>query len=242
MAQTTQTPLALGTNYNGTFAASGHAQLFQIMVPSTQILSVQLSDPTSTDRTELYARLGAPPTRALYDYRFAAPGNNQSVLIPSASAGAWYVLVYGESVPNASTYTLSATGSPTKLFSVMPNRAGNSSPATLTLTGAGFFGGTTVPLVASDGTTTYAPSRFSVDSFTQITATFPANLPVGTYSVRVTTGGSSDTLAAAFTLTAGGVSHLQTNLVLPSALGRHATATLYIQYANTGTVAMAAPL
>ncbi len=241
VAQTTVTPLALGTPYNGIFAASGQAQLFQVTVPPEKVLSFQLSDPTAADRTELYAEFGNPPTRAAYGYRFASPGNNQSLLVPSASAGPWYVLVYSESTPHGGAFTLSATGLPTKLAAVTPNQAG-SSPATLTFTGAGFVAGTTVTLVAIDGITTYAPSGFSIDSFTQITATFPANLPAGTYSARVTAGGSSDTLPGAFTLTAGGMAHLQTDLVLPSALGRHAPATFYVKYANTGTVAMPAPL
>src|SRR5207249_2766783 len=94
----------------------------------------------------------------------------------------------------------------------------------------------------ADGTTAYAPSSISIDSFAQITATFPAGLPPGTYSLRASNAGGSDTLASAFTISAFGSAHLQTDLILPSELGHHATATLYVKYANTGTVAMPAPL
>src|SRR5207302_1102735 len=83
LIQTPQADLGLGSTYNGTLAGSGEAQLFRITVPAAQVLSLQLSDPTSSDRTELYAQLGSPPTRATYDYRFASPGNNQSLVIPN---------------------------------------------------------------------------------------------------------------------------------------------------------------
>ena len=46
-------------------------------------------------------------------------------------------------------------------------------------------------LVGPDGAT-YRPASSSVGSFTGVTATFPANIPAGTYSVRVTSGSLSD--------------------------------------------------
>jgi RHS repeat-associated protein len=242
MSQTSLTLLAAGILYPGTLAGSGQAQLFKITLPAAEVLSIQLTAPTAGDRLELYASHNTAPTRASYDYCFGAPGANQSILVPSAAAGDWYILVYSESVPAAGSFSLRATTTTARLTAITPDHAGNAAPVTLTLSGAGFVNGTTAVLVTADGITTYAPSSFSLDSFSQLTATFPANLPVGTYSVRVTSGGNVDTLPAALMLTAGGVAHLETDLVLPSALGLHALATLYVKYANTGTVAMAAPL
>ena len=152
------------------------------------------------------------------------------------------MLVYGESVPTVSAFSLLASGSTIALSGLNPEHADKSGPATLTLTGAGFVAGSTVSLVAADNQTEYAPTTFSVDGFTQISATFPSSIPAGTYSVRVRSGVVSATLTSAFTLTAAGQPHLETHLILPSALGRHTTATLYIHYANTGTAAMPAPL
>ena len=39
-----------------------------------------------------------------------------------------------------------------------------------------------------------------------------------------------------------GQAKLETRLIVPASLGRHATATLYVEYANTGTAAMPAPI
>ena len=242
MRQTSVKDLALGGTANGTFGGSGDAQLFHIVVPTNQVLTLQLNDAIVTDDTEMYAQFGTPPTREVYDYRFASPGNNQSIIIPSATPGDWYVLVYAENSTAGTSFSLKATASVTTLTTATPNHAGNGGPVTMTLTGAGFTGSTTVALVAANGTTTYPPTTYSIDSFTQITATFPANIPAGTYSVRATTGNASSSLSNFFTLTAGGAAHLETDLILPGALGRHQTATLYIKYANTGTVAMPAPL
>ena len=78
--------------------------------------------------------------------------------------------------------------------------------ATLTLNGAGFTTATSVALVASNGTTTYPASSVTFDTFTQLTATVNlTGVPQGVYSIRVTNGsGGSDTLPAAFTVTAAG--------------------------------------
>ena len=63
------------------------------------------------------------------------------------------------------------------------------------------------------------------------------------YGVRVIgLGGLSGDLSNAFTVTAPGAAHLTTNLILPAAMGWHVGATLYIQYSNTGSFAMPAPL
>ena len=66
-----------------------------------------------------------------------------------------------------------------------PNEAAAGSGATLVLSGGGFDGSTTVQLLGA-GTPVNAAS-VSVDTFTQLTATFdlPANFPQGSYAVRV---------------------------------------------------------
>ena len=56
----------------------------------------------------------------------------------------------------------------------------------MTLTGAGFNGETTVELVSSSGAAVYQALGVSLDTFTQITATFNLNgIPLGVYNVRV---------------------------------------------------------
>src|SRR3712207_8158769 len=53
-------------------------------------------------------RFGAPPTRETHAYRSTADSADQSILVPRASAGVWYVLVYGERLTGPTNFTLLA--------------------------------------------------------------------------------------------------------------------------------------
>ena len=130
-----------------------------------------------------------------------------------------------------------------QLSGVAPAQSATGSMATLTLAGSGFTSATAVELVAADKTV-YKAASVSLDTLTQLTADFDLKkVPQGVYSVEVSgAGGSSSTLAGAFTVTPAGRGHLDTKLILPTALGRHIPATLYVQYSNTGSQALPAPL
>ena len=175
---------------SGTFAGSGQPQLFVVNVPSAAPLSIQLTDPparTTSSCTPASARHRRGET---YDYGANGAGSSQSLLIPSAAAGTWYVLVYAESVSPAEQLHPPGEGDA---------RAGDHRDAgavrgerrsrRLTLTGAGFTNATSVALVAADSTTTYPASSVTFDTFTQLTATVNlAGVPQGIYSIRVTNG------------------------------------------------------
>ncbi|MBI1915416.1 MAG: hypothetical protein HYS12_11870 [Planctomycetes bacterium] len=262
------TPLTLGQPYHGTIAGSGHSQLFRVDVPVGMPMMVSLDDISTSDHNELYARFGTPPTRsnalvylpfgqqgqtnfasyydsvANYDYRFTDPGAaDQKVLVPLATPGTWYFLLYSDYAPQPGSFTLLAQTAGVFLQAVTPDHHGNGAPTTLTLTGAGFDHSTTVEFVAAGGTA-YPASTTSVDSFTRLTATFAAGaVPPGVYTVRVSRpGGDTAELPAAFRVTAGGAADLRTNLVVPSNVGRHTLATLSVEYTNAGDVAMPSPL
>ncbi len=243
LEQTSVTNLTLGTPYNGSLAGSGQAQLFEVSLPATQALVVTLQD-SSADVNQLYASLGSPPTLGNYGYS-SSNGVTASpqLLVPSAAPGDWYILVYSVSVPAASTFTLSAAGVPITLTTVAPAQSAAGSSATLTLSGSGFNNSTSVELV-SMGNTVYKAGSVTLDTFTRLTATFDiSGVPQGVYSVVVNSpGGQSSELAGSFTVTAPGTAHLVTHLILPSQMGRHISSTIYIEYANTGSVAMPAPL
>ena len=242
--ETAQTDLLPGTPFKGTFAGSSQAQLFRIPLTNSTPLLVTLADSSTGNHSELYLKLGAPPTRGDYEYCFAKPASSdQQVLVQMATPGTWYALVYADYVAAPSDYSLLATAAPILLTEVTPNRHGTNTPAELTLVGAGFDSMTTVQLVATNGAG-YSASLVELDSFTQITATFAAgSVPVGRHSVRlVRAGGQASELADAFEMIAGGKARLEANVIFPSRLGYHQLATLYLEYANLGDVAMPAPL
>ncbi len=223
---------------------SGASHYYRVDVPSGSNLRITLDDADDLGVNELYARFGEPPTRGNYDYHGTAMASaDQDILIPAAYSGAWYVLVYAESAVGTGEYTIEADIVGLELTDVTPDHHGAGADAVLTLTGAGFDSTTTVELVAPDDTA-YAADLVELDSFTQMTVTFAAgSVPAGSYSVCVSqTDGDSDELTDAFQMIAGGEAVLETNLVLPSSFGYHIPATIYVEYANTGDLAMPAPL
>ncbi len=244
LAQTAQTNLVPGSVFTGQLAGGGQAQLFMVQIPADGPVRITLNNNGTNNATELYARLGSPPTRGSFDFRAAIPGSaSQQLFIPEALAGTYYVLVYAAGVASPGEYTLTVTSAAVFLSSVTPARGGTGANSALTLSGAGFFPGSGVALVSSSGTL-YAAPKVSVDSLTQLTATFPAgSVPPGIYSVLVTeAGGGQAELTNVFQMVGSGQPQLQTRLVPPGFAGRHQPATLYVQYANTGNAPIPAPL
>ncbi|MDB5389702.1 MAG: repeat protein, partial [Planctomycetaceae bacterium] len=244
MQQLTQTPLTLNTSLTDTLVGTGDAHLYRIDVPASKALQVTLDDSTNSDHTELYLSFGTPPTRANYDYRFSSPSSaDQSILVASSIPGTWYALVYGAYAPTSSSFSIKATVADAIVANSTPDRYATNNTVTMTLTGAGFTNISQIALIAADNTAFPATTKI-VDSLTQITATFNLqNVPLGVYSVRITSlSGDVSTSPNSFTVTGAGQAHLETQLILPSLVGRHGTATFYVDYSNTGNVAMPAPI
>ena len=246
-----QSPIAVlnpGNVYSGQFTGNGQYQLFQVNVPQAGQLQINLDDLTGNNVNELYAHFGAPATRADYDLRSTESASPEQMLFTStAAAGTWYVLVYGSDIRTLGSYTLSVTTPDLTVTSITPDHAAATSDTQIAISGAGFVAGTNVELVAADGTS-YSANSISIDSLTQIIATFSANtVPAGlaneVYSVRVTRPGETPVvLDNAFTMKPAGQSHFESHVVVPSAIGYFAPAIIYVEYSNTGDVAMQAPL
>lgn len=99
LVETAQTNLPLGTVFQGQFVGSGQAKLFRLDVPASAPLRLVLNNSGAGNHTELYASQGLPPTRSSFDLRAANPASaSQQLLVPLASQGTWYVLIYGDSI------------------------------------------------------------------------------------------------------------------------------------------------
>ena len=235
--------LPINQDTSGSLAQDGDKRYYAVSAPGGKHLKITLDDLDDRGVNELYVRYGDLPTAGVYDYRYSnLSGADQEILVSNATAGPWYVLVYGASVPwpRPGNYTIRAdVPDMTIITSITPERHGNGAPATITVAGAGFAPSAAVALVK--GAQTYPARKVWVVSGTNLVAEFAmAGIPPGGYSLRVTSAGSS--AERPFQVTAGGTASLQTNLIIPAAVGRHANATLYVEYANTGDVGMPAPL
>jgi RHS repeat-associated protein len=243
MNQTSETPLALGTTYNGVVAGSGFAQLFRLDVPSFQPLLMQFDGQTSTDRIEVYANHGSPPTRQNFDFKNEAVGADHQVSVPYAVPGTWYVLVYGDRVPSASNFTLRVDALDVRVLRVFPQTLPTENNVALTINGLGFQPDMQVEIIPQAAGVPLQAFSVSVDSTEQSTAYFDLSTALGgLYDIRVTLpNGLTSTLAERLTISAGSPD-LKVELLLPEKVGRHAPAVFYVEYENRGTVSMAAPI
>ena len=244
LVQTAETNLAPGGTFTGTFAGNGQPQLLAVAVTNSGPLLITLNNSGANNSTELYVQLGSPPTRGAFGYESITPNSpNQQILIPSAPAGTYYILIYGNVISTPGSYTVEALAANVFLTSVTPNLSPNNAAITLTLNGSGFLPSTSVQLISTNDTS-FPAASVAVDSFTQITATFASNaLPTGVYSVQVSVPGSgSATLTNSFQALSTGAANFTSGLTVPSVIRQGSTATAYPRYANTGNAPMPAPL
>jgi RHS repeat-associated protein len=245
LVELTVTDLQLSTPHNGTLIGSNQAELFKLAVPAPTELRISLDDTATKNANEVYMKLGSAPTRADYDYRFSKPfAADQTVIVPNAVAGDWFVLLYAATVAVPSTYSLLAEAKSILIDAVNPSVHGDGVLVTLTIDGAGFDQSTQVVAIGSSGGQVLASS---VDAYSssRFSATFPAGaLPIGTYDVRVVDGaGAFDELTDALQIVPALIeASLETNVIAPSQVGYHQVATIWVECKNTSNVAVAAPL
>jgi hypothetical protein len=257
LLQTSVTDLPLNTTYNGTIPGSGAAQLFRANVPVSQQLLITLQDNVTGDHNEVYLKYGSAPTRADYQYRFSTLASaDQSVLVPSAAPGDWYILLYADYVSTHGTlpsYFLTASGSSMAVSGGSP-RIGNG--GTVVITGAGFTPSTTVSLVGeyyngSGWSPVVIPATtVVVNSPTRITATFPSLLARtgfnDRYTVRASRPDGTNADAPIPYLVEGRVYYsgqkLEAHVVVPNLIGYHIASTIYVEYSNVGITEMPAPV
>ena len=227
-----------GIGHTASFAAGRVSHHYRINAPAGG-RSLPLTLDSSAAGLQMFARFGTLPTRGVHDYQM----QNNQLLIPAATTGTWYILVYGDAMEQAGQYTIGYESTELRLLDVAPRHHGTAGPLYLTLTGAGFYLPIQVALVGADDTPYFA-SDVEVNSFTRITATFAAGaVPAGVYTVRVARPtNESDELPDIFEMVAGGESNLEVDVIMPAELGYNQLATIYVEYVNTGTVAMPAPL
>ncbi len=154
LAQTAETNLALGATLTGEFSGNGQAQLVAITVTNGGPLLVTLNNTGANNSTELYVKLGSPPTRGVFDFQSVnSTSANQQILISQAVPGTYYILVYGNYVPTPGNYTIQAQPANLFLTGATPSLGAYNAPLNLTLTGAGFISSTSgVQLAATNGT------------------------------------------------------------------------------------------
>ncbi len=225
----------------GSFPRGVNGFYYAVDVPAGQNLTLSLDDANDEGVTQVYMSRGRYPTPGHYQIRHEANAADQRLFAPTAGPGRWYVLVYQFTGETSSAYTIRADLADIAIQSISPERHSNRVGFTMQIDGAGFTAGTHVALV--DGVRHVNALSVDVDAFTRVTATFPSAILSGRYTVEISVPGKTPALLPdAFEAIDGGHPKLVTDLIVPAAVGYHQLATLYVEYANEGDVAMPAPL
>ncbi|MFQ5965289.1 MAG: RHS repeat-associated core domain-containing protein, partial [Candidatus Scalinduaceae bacterium] len=232
------TSMSVGEDLSGTFLNNGERHYYKINVPPGGHLSLSLGGLSNNSMYEVYIRHGALPSAGEYDYSFIT--SNQNIFIPNAMPGTWYIMVYANSIGANGNYIIQTSfSSGIAINNITPDSVGNSVPATITIDGAGFDPATAVTLV--QGGTSIPATKVTYVSGSNLLAEFDLRgVTPGSYQLRAQSGSSYDEVP--FEVLNAGSAKLETNLIVPSRVGYHNVATIWVEYANTGNVAMPAPL
>ena len=243
--------IELNQPYADTLPGSRFAKVFKVDVPEAGILNVDLTSAGSENRYEMYVKYGASPSRTDYNWSGVSDNGTLSVMSDFAHEGTYYILVYANYAPAGCEYELTATLDSVLISDFMQTVSYNDN-LKFNIEGAGFRDGVQAYLVLTSGEgdeTLYEATCVNVASSTLITAEFPADLPCGEYKVRLT--GRDSITGSEFVKTSTNVcavaekediSPFEINIYAPDQLGFHIQSTLYVEYSNTGSTPIAAPL
>ena len=158
----------------------------------------------AAQQAELYIRFAALPSRTAFDLSTLSDlsNTNPKLAINNAQGGDYYVLLHGLTAAAAGqAFTLALTAAQFQITSISPSAALNSGPQTIFLAGEQFTPQTAVSLVAAN-TTVYPASSISFTDSTRISATFDlSKIPVGSYTVRATSGNQTAIASTLFQVT-----------------------------------------
>ena len=234
--------LILGTPASSTLAA-GQSAYYRLEVPAGESLIVSLDSVSADAVNEMYLRFGQMPSRSQFDFAYGeAFSPDQEIVVPGTRGGTYYLLVYGNSVPEGPAgFTLAADLLHFSIRHVTPDHGSNAGQVTLTLEGAKFAPDDVVSLVAPDASQRAASQVWWVDSGT-LWATFDlSDLIPGAYDVRLDDHGLTALAANAFTVNSGAPGEVHMNLVTPSEVRPGWQGVATVEYANTGNTDVPAP-
>jgi hypothetical protein len=245
LTQTSLAPLALtlGVPSAGTLG-SGQSAFYQVAVTASQTLQINFASQEADTLNDLYVSFGSMPTRGQADYRFQQFAANQQITVPATEAGTYYILAYGDDVPESlENYSLTATVIPFSVTAVSPASVGNAGPSTIEIDGAKFDRDTTFQLIDVHGNVIQASATDVQDAATAYATFNLTGAATGNYQVQATAaGGTTTTLATGLTVTTGSGANLQVSLSGPAEVLPDTTGVFEVNYANTGDADSGAPL
>lgn len=236
--------LDLNVPLPATFTRPGQEIYYKIDVAAGEVLQIELDSASTSGGVELYARFGRLPTASRFDSaarRFGQP--DQQLTIAPTRPGTYYVLArsrFGDAARDG--FTITASIAELELHSISPAVGSNSGVTTVQLDGTGFKDSSTIDLLQGD--TVVQAASVVLENASTLFATFDlTGRPLGTYTVRVSDSEDSASLVGAFEVTDEvRLDALQVYFTAPEAIRFGRPATVLVEYENTGTTDIVAPL
>ncbi len=202
------------------------------------------ADFLNAQQAEFFVRQGALPTRSVFDFvANDLTDLNRTITVASPLAGPYYILFHGrEGATGGIGFNVVAENIEFDLQTVSPGRGSNLGHASTILTGAGFTDDTVVQLLNGLGSPV-ATATSRVISQNRIYATFDlVGVAAGTYAVRASQPGFSDTFVAAYQVVAGQPGDVRVDIVTPGSVRGGRLYSGYIDYQNIGDTDVVPPL
>ena len=231
------------TPVDGSLSAEDMVDYYAVDVNAGENLMIVLDGLPADTEADLYVSYQTIPTQLDYDFHTSCDAYRSGrVVVPGGLRGSYYILVYGKQTGEPNYYEVTAANPDVALERITPERHGVNSACTMTLVGAGFDDSTSVKFRASDESIR-EPNEISVLSPTEMIASLDVQVwEMDLYDVIVEKPACEPSeLSDAFEV-ASSLAHFEARVVLPGALGYHWPSTLWIEYENTGTTSMPAPL
>ncbi|MCP3870849.1 MAG: hypothetical protein GY703_22685 [Gammaproteobacteria bacterium] len=134
--ETSVSGMSVNSAVSGSLAGSGQAQLFRVEIDDPTPARITFDDLSTGNTVEVYARLGSAPTRGDYDHRFdRSASGDQTILIPLATPGDWYILVFAETVRNPGAFNLKMETADIFVHKVSPGYHGTGADTVMTVWG-----------------------------------------------------------------------------------------------------------
>ena len=186
--------LSVGTPISGTLQP-GEWTYFRISTDKDETVRLDL-DATVANKVSIYSRYGAPPTLTSYDAVSTAQQSGQSLHIEDAKAGDYYIGVYGQSLNQAASFTLTPEDPAPALYEVVQSALIAGGPTTIELVGDSFTDTDTLKLIAPDGITELLPISVQNQDSTRTFATFDlAEAVLGAYSISFGSSTGADVIS-----------------------------------------------
>jgi hypothetical protein len=193
---------------------------------------------------EFFVRQGTLPTRSDFDFVASNLSDlSRTITLVSPQAGPYYILFHGrEGAAGGVILNVLAQNIAFNLQSVSPNRGSNRGQATTDLIGSGFTSDTVVELLDGTGNS-IATATARLISQNRLYATFNlVGIAAGTYAVRASRLGFTDTLPAAYQVVVGDPGAVRVDVVIPGSVRGGLIYTGYIEYKNVGDTDVLPPV